>query len=295
LYNAENNLYGFNYNGNNYYYLKDCFNTIYGIIDNEGNVIVKYKYTAYGQLISVVDGSQDNLSQKNPFLYKGYYYDVETGLFMMGHRYYSPELCRFIQPDDIEYLNPSSINGLNLYCYCFNNPIMYVDSSGHFPVAIEVINTIVDGAASLYEFGLKRSLKYFKNMPDITMDVAKKMARKGGHIQSARQIMRHKQNLINSTQQSLDDVVKFGKKMGKVLLVADIAWSLGENILSGEESWFTDSLIDIGISVGLYFLPGGFFVSLGASILLTIFDDKIEEFKDDFYEGWSNFWSFSWI
>jgi hypothetical protein len=83
--------------------------------------------------------------------------------------------------------------------------------------------------------------------------------------------------------------------MGKVLLVADIAWSLGENILSGEESWFTDSLIDIGISVGLYFLPGGFFVSLGASILLTIFDDKIEEFKDDFYEGWSNFWSFSWI
>jgi hypothetical protein len=214
---------------------------------------------------------------------------------MMGHRYYSPELCRFIQPDDIEYLNPSSINGLNLYCYCFNNPIMYVDSSGHFPVAIEVINTIVDGAASLYEFGLKRSLKYFKNMPDITMDVAKKMARKGGHIQSARQIMRHKQNLINSTQQSLDDVVKFGKKMGKVLLVADIAWSLGENILSGEESWFTDSLIDIGISVGLYFLPGGFFVSLGASILLTIFDDKIEEFKDDFYEGWSNFWSFSWI
>jgi hypothetical protein len=214
---------------------------------------------------------------------------------MMGHRYYSPELCRFIQPDDIEYLNPSSINGLNLYCYCFNNPIMYVDSSGHFPVAIEVINTIVDGAASLYEFGLKRSLKYFKNMPDITMDVAKKMARKGGHIQSARQIMRHKQNLINSTQQSLDDVVKFGKKMGKVLLVADIAWSLGENILSGEESWFTDSLIDIGISVGLYFLPGGFFVSLGASILLTIFDDKIEEFKDDFYEGWSNFWRFSWI
>ena len=51
----------------------------------------------------------------------------------MGHRYYSPELCRFIQPDDIEYLDPSSINGLNLYCYCFNNPIMYYDPSGHMP------------------------------------------------------------------------------------------------------------------------------------------------------------------
>ena len=49
----------------------------------------------------------------------------------MGQRYYSPELCRFIQPDSIEYLDPSSINGLNLYCYCMNNPIMYYDPSGH--------------------------------------------------------------------------------------------------------------------------------------------------------------------
>ena len=172
---------------------------------------------------------------------------------------------------------------------------MYVDSSGHFPVAIEAITTLIDGAMELYEFGLKSSLKSLKKAPKITMDVAKKMARKGGHVQSARQIMRNQQKLIDSTQQSLDDLTKFGKKIGKVFLFADIAWSLGENILSGEESWFTDSLIDIGISVGLYFLPGGFFVSLGASILLTIFDDEIEEFKDDFYDGWSNFWSFSWI
>ena len=49
--------------------------------------------------------------------------------------------------------------------------------------------------------------------------------------------------------------------MGKVLLFADIAWSLGENILSGDESWFTDSLIDIGISVGLYFYLVDFCVS----------------------------------
>ena len=33
----------------------------------------------------------------------------------------------------MEYLSPNSINGLNLYCYCNNNPIMYVDSSGHAP------------------------------------------------------------------------------------------------------------------------------------------------------------------
>ena len=64
---------------------------------------------------------------------------------MMGHRYYSPELCRFIQADDIEYLDPSSINGLNLYCYCFNNPIMYVDPTGHIPEWLYDVGRFVGG------------------------------------------------------------------------------------------------------------------------------------------------------
>ena len=58
---------------------------------------------------------------------------VETSLFWLSSRYYSPELCRFISPDDVEYLDPESVNGLNLYCYCKNNPIMYKDNSGHYP------------------------------------------------------------------------------------------------------------------------------------------------------------------
>lgn len=41
----------------------------------------------------------------------------------MGQRYYSPELCRFIQPADISSLNPRSINGLNPYSFANNNPI----------------------------------------------------------------------------------------------------------------------------------------------------------------------------
>ena len=58
---------------------------------------------------------------------------VETSLYYCNSRYYSPELCRWISPDSIEYLDPESINGLNLYCYCMNNPIMYADPSGHSP------------------------------------------------------------------------------------------------------------------------------------------------------------------
>ncbi|MBQ8292701.1 MAG: hypothetical protein IJ501_01080 [Bacilli bacterium] len=58
---------------------------------------------------------------------------VETSLFWLSSRYYSPELCRFISPDDVDYLDPESVNGLNLYCYCYNNPISYSNPSGHLP------------------------------------------------------------------------------------------------------------------------------------------------------------------
>ena len=55
-------------------------------------------------------------------------------MFYCNSRYYNPEWGRWISPDSIEYLDPQSINGLNLYCYCFNDPINYADPSGCFTV-----------------------------------------------------------------------------------------------------------------------------------------------------------------
>ena len=82
--------------------------------------------------------------------------DVETQLFYCNSRYYSPELCRWISPDSIEYLDPENINGLNLYAYCNNNPVMNYDPTGHFTilalligfgisVAFEIVEDALDG------------------------------------------------------------------------------------------------------------------------------------------------------
>ena len=65
---------------------------------------------------------------------RGYYYDTETELFFLKTRYYDPEVGRFISVDGIEYLDPETINGLNLYAYCGNNPVMNVDPNGKFPI-----------------------------------------------------------------------------------------------------------------------------------------------------------------
>ena len=156
LYDNSNMLYGFIYNGYTYYYIRNILNDILGIVDIQGNQIVEYRYLdAWGnhsvfsrKVIhrssisdSIIDGTLEIVPNTdpsfigniNPFRYKGYYYDKETQLYWVSSRYYSPELCRWISPDSIDYLDPESINGLNLYCYCHNNPIMYVDPDGHMP------------------------------------------------------------------------------------------------------------------------------------------------------------------
>ena len=122
-----------------YYYIKDITGNIIKIKDEEGNSIVEYKYDAYGKVEKTII-ENNNVSKYNPFIYKGYYYDEETELYYCNTRYYSPEIGRWISIDDVGYLDPKSINGLNLYCYCMNDPISYCDPSGHFTIAALLIS-----------------------------------------------------------------------------------------------------------------------------------------------------------
>ena len=79
------------------------------------------------------------LAIANPIRYRGYYYDTDIGLYYLNARYYSPELRRFISPDDTSYLDPENANGLNLYAYCYNDPVYYADPSGHFVITAAMI------------------------------------------------------------------------------------------------------------------------------------------------------------
>ena len=132
FYDENNFLYGFILNKSNiYYYLRDIFNNILGILDCQGEIIVSYEYDAFGNIIKTEDLSSIQLGILNPFKYKGYYYDEEIELYYLISRFYDANIGRFISPDSIDYLKLTSINGLNLYIYCGNDPLNRIDVTGH--------------------------------------------------------------------------------------------------------------------------------------------------------------------
>lgn len=106
-----------------YFYDRDVFGNINGIYDETGNKIVTYTYTAYGLLHSMNDSSTNNIGTINKIRYKGYYYDDETSFYYCKSRYYVPRFTRWLSGDDVAYLNPATVTGLNLFVYCNNNPV----------------------------------------------------------------------------------------------------------------------------------------------------------------------------
>ncbi|HBP25895.1 MAG TPA: hypothetical protein DD618_02965 [Acholeplasmatales bacterium] len=132
LYDENDQLYGIIYNNVVYYYNRDILGNILGIFDNFGNDVVKYVYDAYGIVFFVTGTMANTLGKDNPFIYKGYYYDVETSLYYCNSRYCVPEWGRWLNADDVSYLNPESVKSLNLFSYCGNNPVMGYDPMGTF-------------------------------------------------------------------------------------------------------------------------------------------------------------------
>jgi len=131
----QSGIAGIKYNNATYFYRKDAQGNISAILDSNGNIVVEYKYDSWGNH-AVLDAngadiaSATHIGNLNPFRYRGYYYDAETGLYFLKTRYYDPEVGRFITIDDISYIDPETINGLNLYAYCGNNPVMGYDPDG---------------------------------------------------------------------------------------------------------------------------------------------------------------------
>ena len=138
--------YGFSIDGTFYYYVKNLQGDVTQIRDENNNLIASYVYDAWGKVLSLTENTTNNIGAKNAIRYRGYYYDTESNLYYLNARYYDPQIKRFISPDAMLGAN-SGINVYNLYAYCGNNPINYVDYTGEFPVFMFFVLAVVVCAA----------------------------------------------------------------------------------------------------------------------------------------------------
>ena len=113
-----------------YWYRKNLQGDIVAIYDAYGIQLVSYRYDAWGNfVVSYQNNGVLTNAIHNPFTYRGYYYDSETGFYYLNSRYYDPATCRFINADS--QLNTNSLLGYNQYAYCENNPVNRIDPTGH--------------------------------------------------------------------------------------------------------------------------------------------------------------------
>ena len=123
-------------------------------MDNSGNFVATESEFCYNDVSNI----NRFIANKNPFRYRSYYYDFETGLYYLNSRYYDPETGRFINIDDISVLSETQdvLNGINLYAYCLNNPINDTDTEGNlslWQILLGITSILAAIAISVLTFG----------------------------------------------------------------------------------------------------------------------------------------------
>ncbi|MCQ4114246.1 RHS repeat-associated core domain-containing protein [Ruminococcus sp. zg-921] len=124
-----------------YYYTHNWRGDIVGIYNGNGDLKAKYTYDSWGNVTAIKDGNgnaitdPNHVGNLNPFRYRGYYMDTETGMYYLMSRYYDPVTHRFINADGY-FQTGLGVLDSNMNAYCGNNPVNRADPSGKFWFAI---------------------------------------------------------------------------------------------------------------------------------------------------------------
>ena len=123
FYDAQNKPAVVVFNGTAYAYLYNLQGDVIGLVDTNGSKVVEYKYDAWGRIMSRTGAMTNTLGLLNPFRYRGYVYDEETGLYYLRSRYYNPCVQRFVNADIAMHRS--------MFTYCCNTPVNCFDNDGY--------------------------------------------------------------------------------------------------------------------------------------------------------------------
>ena len=141
-----------------YFYGRNGQGEIIQIISSTGAVVVEYAYDAWGVCTILYDTTSEKIGTINPFRYKDYYYDIETGWYYLNSRYYDPEAGRFLSADPVLGSNGDLLS-YNRYLYCSNNPVMYTDPSGE-----GILVALVAGALAVYVYKVVTDERFYEDI-----------------------------------------------------------------------------------------------------------------------------------
>lgn len=138
-----------------YYYALNSRGDVVGLYDENGALYAKYTYDVWGNPISVKNASganlpSDDIANIQSLRYRGYYYDSDTGFYYLQSRYYDPVTHRFINADSL-LSTGTGVLGYNMFSYCNNNPIMYIDKTGNDTVIVEKAKRLNSGLDCDYD------------------------------------------------------------------------------------------------------------------------------------------------
>ena len=159
LYDAEGAPLGMQYRNTSYaanvfdiyWFEKNVQGDIVAVYNDAGTLLISYLYDAWGNVTTAYsNGGASTNAVYNPFKYRGYYHDSETGWYYLQSRYYNPTWGRFISAD--AYVSTGmGLLGFNMFAYCNNNPVNNFDPGGE--IAISTLVLIIVGIAALTTAG----------------------------------------------------------------------------------------------------------------------------------------------
>jgi len=138
IYDNEDTVTGINFCGDVYFFNKNLQGDIIEIVNAySGKTVAKYSYDAWGKCTIDPDSIDTVIAERNPFRYRGYYYDQETDLYYLQSRYYDANTGRFVNGDMVEFaVMQQGIVEHNLFAYCGNDAINYIDCFGYAPLTL---------------------------------------------------------------------------------------------------------------------------------------------------------------
>lgn len=174
---GNGNVYGVHYDhyssnqpkSETYYFAFNAQGDVIGIYEFSGRLMASYDYDEWGNCtvnVLAADNnghavdSPDHIAYANPFRYRGYFYDAETGFYYLNSRYYDPGTGRFVNVDKVVSGTGQSVHGYNLFSYGFNNPINMSDADGNMPKWLSGALNIVSGVTQIvsgFALGLSTS------------------------------------------------------------------------------------------------------------------------------------------